>query len=222
MLNIFEEIKAHCLKYKDVEVCGLVIQRLDGEFEVVKERQILGKNTAKIFPDTYLLAASKGDIKYAYHSHINESSFSVKDKLVSAAHKIPLILFDNGSQSFSFHGTKDFQFEFGKTDCFHYVIDYYKTIGIHIYDNCPHRTKQDLISNPKYIDERAAELGFKEILVPQKNDVVSYYQNKTKKIPSHLGIYLSDINVVSFTKNGLVSREYKEIKPLIHKIWRKK
>ena len=97
------------------------------------------------------------------------------------------------------------EYEFGALDCWRLVIDYYKTLGIHI--------KRDHFEDDwwekglNYFDDLFQHYGFEEVTDGsiQKHDGLLF--NIHSSIPNHCGVYLGNDKFLHHAENRLSCRE---------------
>ena len=81
--------KAHSLKYKNEESCGLIIQTANDKIFVKSKNIAFDKTkTFAIDPLSYLHGKEYGEIIGCFHSHIKDSSFSFSDITNSFKHNL--------------------------------------------------------------------------------------------------------------------------------------
>ena len=75
-----QQAKAHAIKNKTEEVCGLIVSKNNNLLYIGARNISENKNTNfAVDPNSYIYAASLGKIIACFHSHIKNTSFSWSD-----------------------------------------------------------------------------------------------------------------------------------------------
>jgi proteasome lid subunit RPN8/RPN11 len=92
---ICNEIKEYCLKNKDREVCGFIIDK-NSEilFVPISNKHPDPENFFLISPDDYLQIKATAKILYLFHSHPKNASFSNFDLKYQKYHNINMLLYN--------------------------------------------------------------------------------------------------------------------------------
>lgn len=145
--NLKQEIRQHALSKKEEEVCGFICFNFLSHIKEIYRcnNSILNKtNSFSISPLDYVRASRSGEILAVYHSHINNNiEFSLSDRINANNHEIPFILYNINQDIFNEYIPNNYdnpyvgrEFEYGKSDCFNLVKEYYKKeLNINIVDN---------------------------------------------------------------------------------------
>lgn len=133
--KIKNKIKQHAQKQSPLECCGFIIEK-NGDIDVLECENISNDplNNFKISARDFLATKHHHNILYIYHSHIDETEFSLMDKRCSEESKIDLILYilkedtfkhysSNNSNSLKYLGRN---INFQKTNCLDLVKLFYK------------------------------------------------------------------------------------------------
>jgi len=212
------EAKKHALSNKTEEVCGLVLKDKANNLLYFKCKNISSKkgNNFSIDPLDYLKAKNYGEIKFCFHSHTKDSSFSYKDIQSSFKHNIPYILYNIKQDRFYFfdpNESKKYQkylnlpYENGLQDC-HILLKnfYFNELALDInIKNTPERIGvkyEDLKKNQdhvwsleKYQDEYTRN-GFHIFFPKSVEDLkifdVLVFSGFEKGIPTHGALFLEN------------------------------
>lgn len=185
-------------KYPE-EGCGLLIN-VKGKLRwkpcenVAEDKQ----KTFSIHPKEYVAASLIGDIHAVIHSHVNGTCEpSEADKTSSNFLQVPYHIYSIPEKE-KFVYTPEYKkipllgrtYEFGKTDCWTLVRDYYKQeLNIKL---------PNLVFEPKfyekginYFEDLIAPWGGVEVGTPRKGDII-YFTVDHHPIPNHCGVYLGE------------------------------
>ena len=210
--NIKAQIKNHALQDPSKECCGfLVLPPKSFNLKVIKANNVSDRPEYffKADPRDYLRACDEGEIKFIYHSHIEDNSeFSNNDKLNSKKHEIDYLLYNIKADNFFIYGHKRNSvaditkpFKWGTNDCFTTVRDYlkesikkelvlpkwYKTHDEHWLAKHPLAVEEVIKLNPilKNID-------FHNEKQLQQNDIICFTISRKIKVEDHFGVYLGN------------------------------
>lgn len=197
-------MKNHALSEQPNECCGLIVEKNNHLYVFPCEN--IANNTIfhfKISYKDFLKAADTGEIKAYYHSHSSPEcleDFSMFDKIVSSAHKYPLILYLVKSDTFKiFDGNFEnkyigIPFKWRENDCLSLVRKFYKEeFNIELKDT--NRDKNWYSENPNKITDNVNLFDFKEVNNLKYGDVIAIKGN-IKMAPSHLMIYLKNDQIL--------------------------
>ena len=101
--QIRKDIIEHSLNEAPNECCGMIYENKSGyQSQKCKNTSADKEMDFRISAIDYLNISERGDIKAYYHSHVHDKSctFSDRDKKVSVAHGIPLIMYCMEKQEF--------------------------------------------------------------------------------------------------------------------------
>ena len=211
--SIKDQIKKHALKENPKECCGFILT--NEERAQVYECLNFSPNPNSHFsinPKDYIKASAKGKIIAVYHSHpCGTERFSPHDLLNSSGHSIPFIVYSIPKDCFSIHDPSknktyidDKPFEFGVSDCYNFVIDYYKELGIDLIDYPKKRNSEwqsempNLANKIINLNKSVYEINDKSSL--KENDILLFKMVKGKQI-NHAAIYLKNNNIIHRPRN---------------------
>jgi len=142
MLNkdTLNKIKKHALEDKTKECCGFIL--INNTFFPCKNESTTPNKNFLISNLDKQNAEKINKIKYFYHSHLDDSDFSLLDKVVAEKHNIICIKYNIPSDNFDFYYANGFsapligrEYCFGYFDCFSLIRDYYdKELNIKLTD----------------------------------------------------------------------------------------
>lgn len=213
-----KKAKEHALSKRTEEICGLIIENEKKDLIYYKCKNISSKknNNFAIDPLDYLKAKNHGKIKFCFHSHIKDSSFSYKDIQNAFKHNIAYILYNIKQDRFYFfdpNENKKYQkylnlpYENGVQDC-HILLKnfYFNELGLDIHiKNTPERVGvkyEDLKRNhehvwslEKYKDEyirNGFDIFFPKNIEDLKIFDVLVFSGFEKGIPTHGALFLEN------------------------------
>ena len=214
---IKEGIKAHALREKPQECCGLIVDR-DNTKTSIPCRNSSEKPAVhfSINPSDYVRASRKGKIVATYHSHNSDNEkFSVNDMNNSRIHQINYILYNTPKDTFSFFDYKKNKtflynrlFKIGKSDCYSIVKEYYADLGIKLdgentLGNDWYKKNPQLISQLFELNKKNPNLPIRE-LGPTSNlkehDVLVFEFIKGAG-PTHVSVYLGNGTMIHHPRN---------------------
>ncbi len=210
--DIKNEIKNHALENINEECCGfLVLPPKKVNLKLVKAKNV-ARNPASFFqisPLDYIKSSSIGQIKFVYHSHVNDNlDFSNNDKLNSKKHKTDYILYSVKFDKFKVFGHKRNSvanitkpFEWGVNDCFSTVVEFIKDATgkqmvlpkwYKAHDGVWHHKWPNAIQEIINLNPSFKKINFSEISHLKTNDVLCFSIHKKLKTEDHFGVYLGN------------------------------
>jgi len=232
--DIKKSIKLHSLKEAPKECCGLIVSR-DNSNQIFNCRNVSNEPTKHFSICTldYVKASDSGDIKAVYHSHPSTSEkFSSYDMLNSKGHDLFYILYNIEKDIFSTFDPKkektfihDKPFVMGKTDCYNFVTEYYKSLNINLSDSPKTRDEEWQSKMPNLPEEIASmNPSLREIddfSLAKKHDILLFKMIPGKKA-NHAGVYLGDKKIIHRPRNMYTTIENMSEKIIkkIYKIYR--
>ena len=195
--KIKRTIKEHSLKESPRESCGLITTK-DGVLSVHKALNgATDSHRFRINPFDYVKASGKGKIIAVYHSHVKGCNFSELDKFNSETHELTYILYCLENNSFLTYDPKNEfnnyigrDFEWGVSDCFTLVRDFYKEkLNIEIGDY-PREEGWAEKFGPLF-DKYLGKENFKEVKNLKKYDGI-LFRSRKEGCSTHCAIYLGE------------------------------
>tara|TARA_Y100001938_G_scaffold145373_1_gene221877 strand:- start:156 stop:899 length:744 start_codon:yes stop_codon:yes gene_type:complete len=223
--KIKNKIKIHALKESPKECCGFILLVGDQtELYQCTNFSTTPSSHFSISPKDYIKASDKGKIIAVYHSHpLGSEKFSPSDLMNSSGHNTPFVVYSITKDCFSIHDPlKDKSyieskpFEFGVSDCYNFVIQYYKELGIDLLDHpkkrnsnwekeAPDLANQIIKLNKNLLDKTIMQrVGNEENL--KEHDILLFKMIEGKKI-NHAAVYLGNNKIIHRPRNKNITIE---------------
>ena len=211
--NHLQEIFKHFEQEYPKEACG-VIGVAKGESHWFPCKNISENYSEFIMDSTdYIKASLKSDVIAMVHSH-PDTSEEPSEADVKMCNTLNLDSFIFSWPEGEMHHLKPKrkdtpllgrEYEFGVSDCWRLVIDYYETIGISIKRD--HFEDNWWEKGLNYFDDLFQHYGFEEVIDGsiQKHDGLLF--NIRSSIPNHCGVYLGNDKFLHHAENRLSCRE---------------
>jgi proteasome lid subunit RPN8/RPN11 len=206
MLNgyIKAQIKEHATLEAPNECCGLIVfNHTDKKPAVVRGRNISPTPTKhfELAPDSFLRAATRGNILACYHSHDDGGArFSEYDKEQAELNQISYVVYAVREDEFDTYTPMGVvspyvgrAFHIGISDCFSLIREYYKNeLGISISDYP--RGKDWLRDTPHIYEDNYQKEGFLAVSFDerQKHDILLMQLAPDTDAVTHAAIHLGN------------------------------
>lgn len=219
MQAVFEKIKKelvqHAKEEHPRECCGLIVI-VKGKVQYKRCKNIADFGDFAIDPLDYAACSDLGEIIAVFHSHNTGSSEpSIADKLCIEKGKIPWIIYDLISETFTVTEPSGFklpllgrEFKHGYVDCLSLIRDYYSEIGIEL----PDSERQDnwWLKGGDLYREKFQSFGFikvgdSEFNSFKKHDVI--LMQVGSPVPNHGAVYIEDNQIIQHCQGRLSSRD---------------
>lgn len=219
MQAVFEKIKdkliQHAVEESPKECCGLLMV-INGKLEYKKCRNIADIGDFVIDPSDYAKYCDLGEVVAIFHSHnTGDSEPSVCDKLCIEKGKIPWIIYDIVSDSFTETKPTGFklpilgrEFKHGFVDCLSLIRDYYSEIGIILPDSEREDDwwlKGGNLYNDKFESFGFVKVGGSEFTDFKKHDVI--LMQVGSPVPNHGAVYIGDNQIIQHCQGRLSSKD---------------
>jgi proteasome lid subunit RPN8/RPN11 len=201
----------HAAACYPMEACGLWLEKDDKTIEFMPCEPSKTASHFSISPQKWLEAEREGTLKGIFHTHPDGEPLPSEADLVGIeAWGLPWLIMAWPSKEYNIFepsrnpcGLLGRRFNYGSTDCYGLIRDYYGRLGIGLLDfeRAPNWERQ---GQNLYLDGYE-KTGFVEVQgEPQAHDVLLFQMNSP--VPAHGAIYLGDSRILHHVEGRLSAR----------------